>query len=161
MTSELTNFCEWLQNTDWVLAIGGSYWAYPFVQLTHFTGLSLWIGTTAAVDLRILGVGKKEQTASELLDVLFVWNWIGFAILVLGGFVLFSISAVGFATNAAFRTKLGVLIPLALIWHIVVQRKVRIWGHAKETPVVAKVAGAVELLLWLSVATAAVSIPYF
>ena len=44
---------------------------------------------------------------------------------------------------------------------IVVQRKTRAWGRAADTPLVAKLAGLAELLLWLSVVTAAVEIPNF
>ena len=157
----LLAFTDWLQNTPMALAVGGSDWAYPFVQLTHFTGLSLWLGTTVAVDLRLIGVNKGSQTASQLLDALFVWNWIGFGIAVVGGFLLFSIAATSFVSNAAFRVKLGVLLPLALASHIVVQRKTPTWSQAPDPPLTAKLAGLIELLLWLSVATAAVSIPYF
>src|ERR1700680_2703944 len=61
--------------------------------------------------------------------------------------------------NSAFRIKLGILLPVALLLHIVNQRQARVWSQAAETPVLAKVAGLAELLLWLSVAIAAVSIP--
>jgi hypothetical protein len=50
-------------------------------------------------------------------------------------------------------------VPLALIWHIVVQQKTRTWGQTSDTPTAAKLAGLVELLLWISVVTAAVEIP--
>jgi hypothetical protein len=154
-------FCHWLQNTPFVLALAGSTWAYPPVQATHFTGLSLWMGTNAALDLRLLGVVKGRQTISELSDALFVWNWIGFGIAVLGGFLLFSVSAEGYVANPAFRVKLGILIPVALALHIVNQRKARVWSQTPEPPPVAKLAGLTEMLLWFSVATAAVSIPDF
>jgi hypothetical protein len=160
MGGSLLSFGHWLQNTSWALAIATSDWAYPFVQATHFTGLSLWVGTNVAVDLSLLGVGNKRQGPSQLSEALFVWNWIGFSIAVTGGFLLFSVSAETYVTNIAFITKLGLLIPLALVLHIVIQRKVRAWGQTADTPQVAKVAGFAELLLWLSVATAAVSIPY-
>jgi hypothetical protein len=51
------------------------------------------------------------------------------------------------------------LVPLALVWHIVVQQKTRTWGQTSDVPTVAKLAGLVELLLWVSVVTAAVEIP--
>jgi hypothetical protein len=160
MGGMLVSFGHWLQNTSWALAIATSDWAYPFVQATHFTGLSLWVGTNVAVDLSLIGVGNERQGPSQLSDALFVWNWIGFAIAVTGGFLLFSVSAETYLINIAFLMKLGLLIPVALVLHIVIQRKVRAWGQAADTPRVAKVAGWGELLLWLSVATAAVSIPY-
>jgi hypothetical protein len=154
-------FANWLQDTPMALAVGGSDWAYPYVQLTHFTGLSLWVGTSVALDVRLLGFGKARQSPAELLDALFVWNWIGFGLTILGGFLLFSIAAASFVSNLAFRTKLGILIPLALALHIFVQAKARAWSVTPDPPPAAKLAGSVEILLWLAVATAAVSIPYF
>jgi hypothetical protein len=154
-------FSHWLQGTSLPSAIRESVWAYPFVQLTHFSGLSLWLATNVAVDLRLLGLGKKRETASQLSDALFAWNWIGFCVVFLGGFLLFSASAARFIYNPAFRIKLGLLVPLALVWHIIVQRKTRTWGQTPNTPAVAKLAGLIELLLWVSVVTAAVNIPAF
>jgi hypothetical protein len=160
MDGSLINFGHWLQNRSFALAIGGSDWAYPFVQATHFTGLSLWVGTNVVVDLSLLGVGKKSSKSLQLSDALFIWNWVGFGIAVIGGFLLFSVSAETYLTNIAFVTKLGLLIPLGLVLHIVIQQKAPVWEKASETPPLAKVAGFTELLLWLSVATAAVLIPY-
>jgi hypothetical protein len=157
----LYSFCDWLQNTGWALNIAGSTWAYPYVQMIHFTGLSLWVGTNLAVDLSLLGAGRKRLMPAELNDGLFVWNWIGLGIAVTGGFMLFSTAATSFIVNPAFRFKLGVFFPLALILHIVVQQKTRAWGQTPATPAVAKIAGFVEMVLWLSVATAAVSIPIY
>jgi hypothetical protein len=160
MDGTLVIFGHWLQNRPFALAIAGSDWAYPLVQATHFTGLSIWVGTIVAVDLSLLGVGKKSSAPLQLSDTLFVWNWIGFAIAVTGGFLLFSVSAETYVANPAFLTKLGLLIPLGLVLHVVIQQKAPAWEKASETPPVAKVAGFAELMLWLCVATAAVLIPY-
>jgi hypothetical protein len=160
MVGSLVGFGHWLQNRPFALAISGSEWAYPLVQATHFTGLSIWIGTTIAVDLSLLGVGKKSSPSLQLSDDLFIWNWIGFGIAVTGGFLLFSIAAETYLTNIAFLTKLGLLVPLGLAFHIVVQQKAPIWEKAVEVPPLAKVAVYGEMLLWISVATAAVLIPY-
>jgi hypothetical protein len=128
------------------------------VQFVHFTGLSLWVCTNLVLDLRLLGIGSKRQSAAQLAEALFLWNWIGFGIAVTGGFLLFSIAAGGYVTNPAFEVKLGILVPVAVSLHIVVQRKVVRW---KSESTIAKAAGLTELLLWLSVIIAAVLIPYF
>ena len=159
--TSLMPLCRYLQRTSWATAIRTSIWAYPFIQLIHFSGLSLWLGTNVAGDLRLLGVGKKSQTAADVRDELFVWNWIGFCIAVCGGFLLFSARATMYIVNPAFRTKLFMLIPAALIWHIVVQAKTRQWGRVAETTVAGKLAGLLELLLWVGVVTAAVEIPNY
>jgi hypothetical protein len=161
MDGSLVSFGNWLQNRSFALAVATSDWAYPFVQATHFTGLSLWVGTTVATDLSLMGMGNQYQSPLQLLNVLFIWNWIGFCIAVLGGFLLFSASAATYLINPAFLVKLGILIPVALILHIVIQQRMRQWAQQPGRPRAARIAGLVELLFWISVVTAAVAIPYF
>jgi hypothetical protein len=50
---------------------------------------------------------------------------------------------------------------LGLILHIAIQQKVKVWGATHDLPAIARIAGLLELLLWLCVVTAAVSIPNF
>ena len=99
--------------------------------------------------------------SAQLSERLFAWNWIGFGIALLGGFLLFSGIATALLVNPAFQVKLLYLFPAALVWHIIVQRKARTWGQTEQAPALAKLAGLVELLLWLSVVTAAVLIPNY
>ena len=79
-------FAKWCEATPWGVMTRESIWAYPVVQLTHFTGLSLWLGTNFALDLRLLGIGNREATPAQVAQDLFIWNWIGFAIVLTGGF---------------------------------------------------------------------------
>jgi hypothetical protein len=151
---------KWLEATGWATVIRTTR-LYPFIQLIHFSGLTVWLGSNTIVDLRILGLGQKRQTAAQLAEALLPWNWIGFSIVVLGGFLLFSGIGTTYLVNGAFRVKLGIFVPLALIWHVVVQRKVRIWGREPETPPIAKLSALIEILLWLCVVTAAVEIPNY
>ena len=159
MHETLVAFAKWLEGTPWGHSTRESIWAYPFVQLIHFTGLSIWLGTNFALDLRLLGLGKRKATAAQVAQELFAWNWIGFAIVLTGGFMLFCGIATAFIGNIAFQWKLGLLVPLALIWHVVVQRRARDWGQTFECPGTAKAAALVEILLWICVVTAAVQIP--
>src|SRR5438132_13846908 len=115
MHDTLVSFAKWLEGTPWGLMTRESIWAYPFVQLIHFTGLSIWLGTNFALDLRLLGVGSRRSTAAQLAQELFAWNWIGFAIVLTGGFMLFSGIATAFSPKSAFHRKLGRVVPLALI----------------------------------------------
>jgi hypothetical protein len=151
----------WLEGTPWGVMTRESEWAYPYVQLIHFTGLSIWLGTSFALDLRLLGMGQGRSTPAQIARELFVWNWIGFAIVLTGGFMLFSGIASSFVGNIAFEWKLGLLVPLALVWHVIVQRRARDWGKTNDTPGVAKLAAATEILLWIGVVIAAVQIPSY
>jgi hypothetical protein len=129
---------------------------YPVVLWVHFIGLSMWLGTSLTVDLRLMGVGARRQTAVELSSGVFAWNWIGFGVAFLGGFLLLSAEATTYVANTGFRLKLAVLTPLALIWHVVVQKKAWAWTQTEHTSAIGKWAGLIEFLLWISVVTAAV-----
>src|ERR1700730_12171730 len=161
MHTWLVGICERLQNIHLVVWLVTAQYAYPFIQWTHFTGLSLWLGTALALDIRLRGAGKQFQTAAQLSEALFAWNWIGLGIAVLGGFTLFATAAVGYIDNPAFRLKLGVFLPLALAWHILVQAKARAGARTPETPAAAKFARLMEIVLWVSMGTTAVWIPNY
>jgi hypothetical protein len=146
----------WLENTPWGVMVRGSSWIYPVALWVHFVGLSVWLGTSLAVDLRLMGVGARRQTAVELSNGLFAWNWIGFGVAVLGGFLSFSAEATTYVQNTGFCLKLAVLTPLALVWHMVVQKKIGAWTQAEQVSAIGKWAGLIEFLLWISVVTASV-----
>ena len=147
---------RWLENTPWGVAVRGSSWMYPFIEWIHLTGLSVGMGSSLIVDLRLMGVGRWRQTASELSDGLLVWNWIGIGVALLGGFLLFSADATTYLSNTGFRLKVGILTPLALGWHVLVQKKTLAWTHVEERSAIGKWAGLIEFLLWISVVAAAV-----
>jgi hypothetical protein len=111
---------------------------YPVVLWLHFVGLSIWFGTALTVDLRLMGLGARRQTAAELSSGLFAWNWIGCGVAFLGGFLLLSAEATTYVTNIAFWLKLAVLTPLALFWHVVVQKKTGAWIQVEQTSAIGK-----------------------
>ena len=148
--------CKWLENTPWGATIRGSSWMYPVALWVHFVGLSVWLATSFAVDLRLMGVGARRCTVAELSNGLFAWKWIGFSVAFLGGFLLLSAEATTYVTNAGFRLKLAGLIPLALIWHVMVQKKTRAWPERHQISPIGRWAGSIEFFLWISVVAASV-----
>ena len=151
---------QWLESTSFGTAVRNTVWGYPYVQWIHFTGLSLWVGTIVAVDMRLLGLAGRRHTAAELADQLLPWTWTGLGIALLGGFLLFSSIATTYIHNAAFQLKFPLLL-VGIAYHVVVQRNVGKWGQSPATPPVAKLAGLIELMLWLAVVTAATYIPNY
>jgi hypothetical protein len=152
---------QWLETSPWGAPTRTTTWFYPYIQLTHFTGLSLWLGTNIALDMRLIGIGSWKRTAAELSEDLFIWNWIGFCVVVTGGFLLFSATATTYLANPAFEVKLGILVPMAVMYHVIVQWRARTWGRSQEVQGIGKLAGLMELLLWIAVVTAAVLIPSY
>ena len=156
----LLSFCKWLQNSPLGLAVGGTLWGYPFVQLVHFFGLSLWVGTIAMLDLRLLGIAGRTQGIAEFSEQLFPWTWTGLCIVLAGGLMLFSAAAASYLDNPAFQIKFP-LVLTGIAVHIVILMKVPQWDRSPSIPPMAKIAGLLELSLWLGVITAAVMIPNF
>jgi hypothetical protein len=148
--------CRWLENTPWAATVRESALAYPVMQWIHFVGLSLWLGACLTVDLRLIGVGPRRQTSAELSRGLSAWKWIGLGIAFAGGFLLFSAYATMYVSNAAFVLKVAVLTPLAMIWHLVVQKRARTWPDAAHMSAFGRWAGVIELVLCMLVVTAAV-----
>jgi uncharacterized membrane protein len=159
--ADFLRFCEWLQRATWIVVVSKAVWIYQTLEVTHYFSLFILIGTSFIVDLRVLGAAAPRESVSQISEQFFPWVWTAFCIVMLGGFLLLSATATNFITSPAFRIKLGILVPTALVWHINVQRKPRVWGRTADTPTMAKLTGLLELLPWLSVATAAVEIPNY
>ena len=154
----LAEFCRWLQNQPWALALGGSLWAFPYVQLIHYTGLSIWLGTTIMTDLRFLELVRRNENAAQFARRLVPLNWTGLGIVVIGGFLLFSGNAETYFLNPAFRIKFPLLL-FGIAYHGYLQVKEKKWGLSDPIPGIAKFACFFEILIWLSVVTAATRIP--
>jgi hypothetical protein len=141
------SFFEWLTTTPWAKAMNGPEWAFPVVESLHFVGLALLVGTIAIVDLRLLGIAMRRQSASELAADLEIWTRIGLALMLITGPLMFSADAVNYHLNPSFQFKM-VCLSAALVFHFTMHR------HATRPatpPLVAKFAGAVSLALWISV----------
>ena len=147
---------RWLENTPWGVTVRDSAWMYPVIQWMHFVGLSIWLGTTFTVDIRLMGVGKWRPTAAGLSNSLFAWNWIAFGVAVLAGFLSFSAEATTYLQNPGFCLKLAVLTPLALICHLVVHQHIGTWTATEPLSAIGRWAGFIEFLLWIWVVTASV-----
>ena len=141
------SFFEWLLTTPWARAMNGPEWAFPAVESLHFIGLALSIGTIAIVDLRLLGVAMRRQSASELAGDLGLWTRIGLAVMLTTGPLMFSADAVNYHHNLAFQFKMLVLL-LALAFHFTVHRRAI---RSATSPLVTKVVGAASLVLWTCV----------
>lgn len=141
------SFFEWLSKTPWAKAMNGPEWAFPVVESLHFVGLALSVGTIAIVDLRLLGIAMLRQSTSDLAADLEIWTRIGLVLMFITGLLMFSADAVNYHHNPSFQFKM-VCLSLALVFHFTMHR------HAtrRATPsLVAKLAGAVSLALWISV----------
>lgn len=150
----LPTFFEWLEGTQASVAIRESILFYPLVETTHVLTLCLFLGMTAAWDLRLVGVAMRRIPVSEVVNSLFPWAIAGFALMVVSGSLLFLSGPVRASQNVFFQVKM-VMIALAGVnafaFHRTVFRWVSEWDRTDSVPFRARVAGFASLLLWSGV----------
>jgi hypothetical protein len=100
-------FLEWLENTGFATweRESLSLFAYPLFLSLHTIGLGFVVGTSAAIDLRILGVTPGLPLAP--MERYFRVVWFGFWVNALSGLVLLPTAAITFFTTPVFYIKLG------------------------------------------------------
>src|SRR3981189_1129393 len=114
--------CEWLEQIPWIVTITNSAVLISLVWLIHYLGFFLLVGTTAVVDLRVLGAAGRNQKLAPLAGLLFPLAWTGLGLAIASGLIMFAGQATTFYPTAVFRIKMGMVL-LALIFGVMVQRK--------------------------------------
>jgi len=151
------NFCQWLEGRGWATGLHQSLWLFPTIETIHLFGIVLLVGSTSVLDLRLLGLIMKRESVSRAAGRLLPWAWVGLAVQVTTGFVLFASEATRCWQNNAFRLKI-VMLALAglnaLIFHVTVYRRVGSWDEAAVTPAGAKLAGLFSIVLWFGIVAA-------
>ena len=147
-------FLAWLESTAIANAIRTVPWMYPTFETGHYIGLSLLVGGIMLIDLRVLGFGRSLPLKSMIGLLPFVW--VGFAINVFTGSMLFIYGATGFGTNPAFLVKMTFMVIAglnALAFDLAVRRSGGSWVAADRPPALVKGFATLSLVFWLCVVT--------
>jgi len=148
---------HWLAKTSLAIALRDSTWAFAIIEVIHLLTLAIFGGAVLMVDLRLLGIGLKTQSRSQVSRELFPIVLIGLGVMLVSGFLLLASGPMRYYYNPAFRIKL-VLFTVATIFQIALQQRA---GRAEEQQVRGFYIGAVvSLLLWLSIGLAGRAIGY-
>ena len=133
-------FTEWFLGSD-------SIWTYPTVLTLHTIGMAILVGASFVIHLRILQVAGAIPL--QRLQPLYRFVWIGFAINLLSGLVLFITEAADRIVDPVFYVKLS-SIAVALWFGVIVKRAVidradgSLQGAGLEPFACGRVAGAVD-----------------
>ena len=76
-------------------------WAFPVCEILHILGFAIAIGTITMVDLRLLGIGLKKETAADLWKGTFAWTLAGLALVLITGPLIFSSDPNMYLRNAS------------------------------------------------------------
>jgi hypothetical protein len=142
----------------WVLS---TYWLWPLLEIIHFIGLSLLLGSMLLVDLRLAGFLRQIDIMST--HRLLPWAAIGFGMNLASGFLFFMGDPGRYSINIGFRIKM-VLVLIAglnvLIFALKINPVISNWDPHGDTSIFAKTVAWVSLATWTGVLLLGRLIPY-
>ena len=135
-----------------VAALMQTNWAWPITESIHFVGLTLLFGSIVAWDLRLLGLAKQVPIAA--FHRLIPFAVLGFAINAASGTFFLMTDPDQYVYNPAFHLKMLCVILAGanvVLFYLTMYRQVNRLGPGAQGPVLARLSGAVSLVLWVTV----------
>ena len=111
-------------------------------------------GTIMLVDLRLLGIRDTDRPFSRVFRELVRWTWLGFAVAVVTGVLLFVPNAPTYVINTAFRLKFAALACAGInmaVFEFTLLKKLAAWDTVVPVPNGARIAGLASIIIWTSV----------
>ena len=144
-----------IQELSPVAALRSSRWTYAGVNTAHIVGLALLFGAIVPMDLRLMGWWRSIPIGT-FARVLIPVSIAGLLLAIAAGALLFSIRAVEYAGTTLFQLKM-VLVLCGILNALLVRRAAE-WELLQAAvnvmpPPRLRAAGALSIVLWLSVIT--------
>ena len=143
---------------SWVM---GSAWLWPLMEILHFMGLSLLLGSLLVIDLRLAGYLRQINIAEthKLLPLVFI----GFGLNFVTGFLFLMGDPARYMANIGFWWKMFLVVVAllnALWFKMKISPVMANWSPHADTLPVAKVIGWLSLGSWFGVLLLGRLIPY-
>jgi len=127
--------------------LNNNEWSFPLLECIHIAMFAMSVGTIALVDFRMLGLGLRRQTASQLVKETSVWTLVGLVVVIISGMVIFTTDPLRYFYNDAFRYKC-VALTVAVFYNYTIHRRVALSNPSLPAGIVV---GGISLLLWISI----------
>jgi hypothetical protein len=143
-------FLRWVENlalSTWIRE-SSSWLGYAFILTMHTVGLSLLVGISFALDLRLLGYNAESPL--EPYRKFTPYLWVGFWLNAVSGVLLLMADATTKMINPVFYVKMGFIV-LAM-WNLsIISRKA---FQQDKLPANARTLAAISIFLWVGATTA-------
>lgn len=163
MLAEAPQFLIALEQSGLGAAIRQSTWVYPTANVGHILALTLFAGSVAAMDARLLGAFAAAPP-SVIVRPARRMAAIGLLLMALTGSVLFTAEASHVAMNRVFQIKAG-LIALGVLNALLAAKPLNAvldkMPAFEPLPPRVRLAALASLLIWISVAACGRLIAYF
>ena len=149
----ILTFTNWLQDLPFAQTIAQGDWYFPGLECLHVLALAVVFGSISMVDLRLVNLALKSRSIVQLEREVLPWTWIAFCLAVITGGLMFSSAATRYYGLWPFKVKMLLLACAGLnmlVFNLVLSKDVASWEHG-ATPVKARVAGWLSLILWTAI----------
>ncbi len=163
MNELLLNLALWLDAQSASTQLHESYYLYAWIESTHVLTLMLFLGMLFVIDLRILGLAFPTLPATTLIQRLDRPMLIGFAIMVITGFILYYAIPVRTTQSIWFRIKVVLLIAAginALLFRRAVRNTDARWDDGTRAPQRLRWGAGLSLTFWAGVVVCGRTIAY-
>jgi hypothetical protein len=144
----MASFFAWIESTGLATTIAGSRDLTGALSALHLIGLTVIVGSAFVRALRALGLLLPDNPPQQVLRATTRAVFVGCAISIVTGLLLWSARATAAAQNSYFQIKMGVLV-LALAVQVVVANRTTSDRSRVEQPSAAL--HSLALLLWIGV----------
>jgi hypothetical protein len=137
----------WFEATKIGTVVRESLWLFPVIECAHLLALGLLGGTVLVVDMRLLGLGLRDQAAGDLAGKVHPWMLGALGTIVVTGVLMFLSEAQKCYYSPPFWYKMG-LLTAAILFAFTGRRRVL----ARASPgALGRVTGLLSLSLWFGV----------
>ena len=150
----LLSLARFLDAQNWSTQIHESIYLYAWIETTHVLTLMVFLGMLFVIDLRMLGLAFPNVRASTIAERLDKPMMIGFAVMLLTGFLLYYAIPVRTTQSLWFRIKVVLLIAAginAFLFRAKMQASSGTWDLDPSPPKRVRMAATASLVLWAGV----------
>lgn len=158
MIDSLVQMIEGSPVNNWILS---SQWLWPGMEILHFIGLSLLLGSMLVVDLRLAGLLRRMNIRAT--HSLLPWAIIGFCLNLASGVVFLLGDPARYVVNIGFQLKMLLVLIAGInaLWFFRrINPQVNSWDPHGDTPTGAKFVAVLSLSAWFGVLLLGRLIPY-
>ena len=158
MIEILVQFLESSMLNNWILSTA---WFWPSLEIIHFIGLSLLLGSMLIIDVRLAGFVKAMNIMAthRLLPL----AGVGFFINLITGMLFFVGDPARYVVNIGFQIKMLLILIAGLnaLWFALkISPVIMNWDPYGDTPFLAKLIAYISLISWVGVLLLGRLIPY-
>jgi Family of unknown function (DUF6644) len=143
-----------LEASSPAVRIRDSLYLFPLIESFHVIGLTMVFGTTAILDLRLLGIASTRRPFTRIASDSLKWTWAAFALTVATGLLMFITNAGVYYHNFFFRSKMAMLALAGLnvlIFERTALRSIHRWDKDATAPLAGRAVAVVSLVIWIGI----------